>query len=192
MAYSTLQPPYYHPITTHVPDPSPYYTSHTPPFYPQPPPNTNPSSFNSYYYPASTVPTPPPPPNPNFPSYPHHLYHPSYHSIPPSYSTPTTIPLDFPSYPYPTHSNYDQNTSFSPSTITQNTTHILQQQPHVVQPFYHQQPHNTTYHIDLPFQKIQTAPPTFVSSQEAPPSLQQQIHPSYTQPVSIFQNPETT
>ncbi|PNX55960.1 swarming motility protein ybiA, partial [Trifolium pratense] len=33
MAYSNLHPSYYHPITNPVPDPSPYYPSHTPPFY---------------------------------------------------------------------------------------------------------------------------------------------------------------
>jgi hypothetical protein len=67
----------------------------------------------------------------------------------------------------------------------------LQQQPHVVQPFYHQQPFNTTHHINLTSHQIQTPPPTFMSSQTNPPSIQQQIHPYYSQPVLTFENPET-
>jgi hypothetical protein len=65
----------------------------------------------------------------------------------------------------------------------------LQKQPHVVQHLYYPHPLNTAHHIGLPSYQIQTPPPTFVSSQTAPPSLQ--IQPSYTQPVMTFENPET-
>ncbi|MCI82473.1 hypothetical protein A2U01_0103747, partial [Trifolium medium] len=41
MAYSNLHPPYYHPITTPLPDPS--YPSYTPPFYSTTTPSDPPS-----------------------------------------------------------------------------------------------------------------------------------------------------
>jgi hypothetical protein len=88
--------------------------------------------------------------------------------------------------------NHGYTPTPSPSIITYNTTNTLQQ---LQQPFYYQQPLNTStlmsHHVSLPSHQIQTSPPTFVSSHTAPPSLQQQNHPSYSQTVETFENPKT-
>ncbi|MCH93263.1 hypothetical protein A2U01_0014211, partial [Trifolium medium] len=117
--------------------------------------------------------------------------------------TPNSCPRDSNSsnpyaYGYSSYYNYYQHTSLSPSILTPNTTLTLQQQANVVQqPFYPQQPLNTSipmcHHVGLTSQQNQTHPPTYVPPQTAPPSFPTHtIHtPSsyfnhlHTQPISL-------